>query len=139
MTNLSASDITGIVVGAVSGLLTSIGLIITFCAWKYPRTPAGRLGARIGKQLSLKGGHARGGDATGTVASGGCARGGDIFTGREGCHDNETTVRSEWQNSGDGFNRTNSGFWGGDARGGDAVGSSNAIGGSASGGGVSFV
>ncbi|KAI0008141.1 hypothetical protein F4779DRAFT_588547 [Xylariaceae sp. FL0662B] len=131
MSDLSASDITGIVVGAVSGALTAVGLVISFCAWKFPKTPVGRLGNRIGKRLSLKGGNARGGDAAGTVANAGSAKGGDVLKR------SNTGTRNGSQDA-DGVDENTGSFVGGDARGGDAVGR-DATGGNASGGGVSFV
>lgn len=120
MAGLSASDITGIVVGAVSAVLTTIGLIIAFCAWKYPRTPVGWVGNWIAKRMTPTGGNARGGDATGSVANGGSAIGGDVVV--------------------DVFHGGYNGFEGrgGDARGGDAAGIT-ARGGMAIGGTVSSV
>ena len=74
---LSTSDIVGIAVGIPSGLLALVGVVISFCAWKYPKTPVGQLGSAIRRQLLVRGGDARGGDAQGPRARGGNARGGD--------------------------------------------------------------
>lgn len=114
---LSASDITGIVIGTVSGVLTIIGLIISFFSWKYPSSSPGQLGNTIRKKISLHGGNARGGDASGVEAHGGDAQGGDV------------SAHHTSNKEGD--------IHAGNARGGDAAGVTS-FGGAARGGDVSF-
>lgn len=120
---LSGGDIAGIVVGVVSAVLTAIGLVISFCTWKYPASPAGQLGSSIKRRL-VKGGDAYGGNAQGKVAHGGNAQGGNVESG--GLMD---------QNDGQDAARDTS-YLGGEARGGDAHGEESAYGGNAMGGSV---
>ncbi|KAK5663997.1 hypothetical protein OQA88_210 [Cercophora sp. LCS_1] len=100
---LGTSDIVGIAVGVPSGVLALLSAIISFCAWKYPKSPVGQLGTAVRDRFArARGGDARGGDVSGdraqagdaygghatasvtdgAVAHGGSARGGDA-TGRQ--------------------------------------------------------
>ena len=138
--DLSPADITGISVGIVSSLLTLGGLGISFCAWKYPSSPAGKLGKAIHHRLLLRGGDASGGDAHGDeTARGGAARGGDVGgVSRALASDNS----SNSSNRGSGQkglqpSMAQGTFAGGNATGGGATGR-EATGGDAQGGSVSF-
>ncbi|KAI9904939.1 hypothetical protein N3K66_001468 [Trichothecium roseum] len=137
--DLSPADITGISVGVVSSLLTLGGLGISLCAWKYPSSPAGRLGTAIHHRLLLRGGDASGGDAHGIeTARGGAAQGGDIG----GVSRVLASDSSNSSNRGSGQKGLQPGmahgtFAGGNATGGVATGR-EATGGNAQGGNVSF-
>ncbi|KAI6088380.1 hypothetical protein F4821DRAFT_234420 [Hypoxylon rubiginosum] len=71
--SLETSDIIGIAVGIPSGIFALISIIIAFCAWRYPKSPIGKVGHSIG---NIVGGNARGGHAWGKAARGGDAYGG---------------------------------------------------------------
>lgn len=127
---LPISAIVGIAVGIPSGVLALVGVIITFCAWRYPKTPVGRLGSAVRNQFSVRGGDARGGDAHGTEAHGGNAKGGDARAATNRNVDNPASHDVEKQQ------QSGTELRGGNARGGDAYGQ-NVYGGSAYGGSAS--
>jgi len=115
---LSTSDIVGIAVGVPSGVLALLSTVIAFCAWKFPKSPPGRIGTAVRDWVvSGRGGDARGGDARGSKK----ARAGDAHAG-------DATVRIA----------TGGIAKGGTGRGGDAEGE-DATGGTAFGGNASAV
>ncbi|KAK7428876.1 hypothetical protein QQZ08_004646 [Neonectria magnoliae] len=64
---LSASDIAGIIVGSIPAVIALANAIVAYCTWRYPTSRVGKVGTAISKTISLRGGHGRGGDATGAV------------------------------------------------------------------------
>ncbi|KAK5657974.1 hypothetical protein OQA88_2527 [Cercophora sp. LCS_1] len=130
---LSTSDIVGLAVGIPSGVLALLGAIISFCAWKYPATPIGKLGSAIRHQLSVRGGDARGGDAHGEGAHGGDAEGGSAHLGTGSDVPDTTNGVGEKNREQDQQPQLGMEVLGGDARGGDAYGQ-NVHGGAAHGG-----
>ncbi|KAI1182546.1 hypothetical protein F5B17DRAFT_419923 [Nemania serpens] len=115
-TGLSTSDIVAVAVAVPSGVIALLSVIIAFCAWRYPKSPIGKIGKSV--QRVVRGGDAHGGHATGSDARGGDAHAGDAFSTEEPMSDS----------------RPRPNLVGGTARGGNSVATGQAVGGSAWGG-----
>ncbi|GAP92454.1 hypothetical protein SAMD00023353_7900020 [Rosellinia necatrix] len=107
---LDTQDIIGIALGVPAGVFAFISVIIAFYAWRYPRSPIGKVGKSV--QRVVRGGNARGGNAQGTTT----ARGGDATAG-------SVTLKGDAQSLAAGGNAHGGhGVATGEARGGDARG-----------------